>query len=261
VTAVEGERVNGERVFTGSIPVLADPRQAGDASGAEPAPLFLVSDSQLLFWGDGEGRFVDRIAACTRPGAPRAAYLGASNGDQPDFYSIFLAAMEGIGPAECRMIPADPCASELAYLEAADVVLLAGGSVERGWRAFEASGVREVVERRYHAGAVLIGVSAGAVQLGTAGWPEGDADAAFPTWGLAPFVVDAHAEDDDWAALRAVVRARGDGVRGIGIPRGGGLVYHPDHSLEAVRHPAYEISMANGELVTAMILPPARAER
>lgn len=248
--------MNGERVFTGSIPVVTDPRQAEEEPRSEPAPLFLVSDSQLLFWGDEDGRFIDRIAACTGPGAPRAAYLGASNGDEPDYYSIFLAAMDAIGPAECRMIPADPCAAEMAYLEAADVVLLAGGDVERGWRAFEESGVREAVVRRYHAGAVLIGVSAGAVQLGTVGWREGDPDAAFPTWGLAPFVVDAHAEDDDWAALGAVVRAHGGGARGIGIPSGGGVVYHPDYSLEAVRHAAYEISLVGDELVTAMILPP-----
>lgn len=240
--------------------MVADPRQAEEEPRSEPAPLFLVSDSQLLFWGDEDGRFIDRVAACTGPGAPRAVYLGASNGDQPEFYSIFLAAMEAIGPAECRMIPADPCAEEMAYLEAADVILLAGGDVELGWRAFEESGVREAVERRYYAGAVLIGVSAGAVQLGAAGWPEGDTDATFPTWALAPFVVDAHAEDDDWAALRAVVRARGNGAQGIGIPIGGGLVYHPDHSLEAVRHTAYEISMVDGELVTAMILPPTRGE-
>ena len=235
----------------------ADPRQAGDAR-PQPSPLFLLADSQLLFWADQDGPFIDRIVACTGPGAPRAAYLGASNGDHPDFYSLFLAAIEGIGPAECRMIPAEPSDQERAYLEAADVVLLAGGDVQRGWRAFEASGVRAAVERRYHAGAVLIGVSAGAVQLGTAGWPEADVEAAFPTWGLAPFVVDAHAEDDDWAALRAVVRARGEGARGIGAPRGGGVIYHPDRTVEAVRYPACELSVVEGALVSAVILPPGR---
>lgn len=248
--------MNGDRIYTGSIPVLADPRPVNGPPRSEPAPLFLLADSHLLFWADDDGHFIDRIAAYTGPGAPRAAYLGASNGDNGDFYSLFLAAMEGIGPAECRMIPAEPLDDDRAFLEAADVVLLAGGDVELGWRAFEASGVRQAVERRYHAGAVLIGVSAGAVQLGTAGWPEGDPAAAFPTWGLAPFVVDAHAESDDWAALRAVVRARGDGARGIGIPRGAGLVYHPDHTVEAVRHAAAELSVSGGELVHAMILPP-----
>lgn len=250
-----------ERIFTGRIPVLGDPRQgAGEAEG-EPCPLFLISDSQLLFWGDQDGHFIDRIAAYTGPGAPRAAYLGASNGDNPDFYSIFLAAVEGIGPAECRMIPAAPSDEERAFVRAADVILLAGGDVALGWRAFEASGMRELVAQRYREGAVLVGVSAGAVQLGTAGWPEGEPDAAFATWGLAPFVVDAHAEDDEWAQLRAVVQARGDGARGIGIPRGGGLVYHADGTLEAVRHPLAELTMRGEELVSAAIFPPAEEER
>ena len=250
-----------ERIYTGRIPVLADPRQAREEGASAPAPLFLLADSQLLFWANEDGAFIDRIAACTGPGAPRAAYLGASNGDIPEFYSIFLAAVEALGPAECRMIPAEPSDEERAFLEAADVVLLAGGDVERGWRAFSESGLGEAVERRYHEGAVLVGVSAGAVQLGTAGWPEGDADAAFPTWGFAPFVVDAHAEDEDWATLRSVVRARGSGARGIGIPRGGGVILHPDHTLEAVRHAAYEVSMVADELVNAVILPPEGAER
>jgi hypothetical protein len=249
-----------ERVFTGPIPVLADPRQAADEPRGNPAPLFLLADSQLLFWSEGEGHFVDRIAAHTGPGAPRAAYLGASNGDQPEFYSLFLAAMEGIGPAESRMIPGTPSDEERAFLESADVILLAGGDVDLGWRAFEASGIRGIVERRYWDGAVLIGVSAGSVQLGAAGWPAGDPDNPFATWGFAPFVVDAHAEEDDWADLRTVVRARGEGARGLGIPAGGGLVYHADGTLEAVRHTLAEFTLREGELANAVIFPPAGGE-
>lgn len=251
--------MSGDRIFTGAIPVVADPRQSEERAST-PAPLFLLADSQLLFWADGDEPFIDRVAACTGPAAPRAAYLGASNGDNPDFYSIFLAAIESIGPAECRLVPAEPSAAELAFLQSADVILLAGGDVEAGWRAFTASGVREVVEQRYHAGAVLIGVSAGAVQLGNAGWVEGDPESAFPTWGLVPFVVDAHAEDEDWAALKAVIRARGPGARGIGIPRGGGVILHPDYTLQAVRRAAFEVSVAGDELVQAVILPPEGVE-
>jgi cyanophycinase-like exopeptidase len=253
--------VSQDRVFTGRIPVVADPRQVGNEARSEPAPLFLLADSQLLFWADDDGHFIDRIAAYTGPGAPRAAYLGASNGDIPDFYGIFVAAIEGIGPAECRMIPTEPSDEERAFVEAADVILLAGGDVERGWRAFEASGMRDLVERRYWEGAVLVGVSAGAVQLGSAGWPEGDPGAAFGTWGLAPFVVGAHAEDDDWAELRDVVRARGEGARGIGIPRAAGLVYHADGTLEAVRHTVAEFTVRDGEMASAVIFPPAEAEQ
>lgn len=251
--------MTGERVFTGPIPLLADPRQAEDEERGAPAPLFLLADSQLLFFRDDTGAFMDRVAAHTGPGAPRAAYLGASNGDDPDFYAIFLAAVEAIGPAECRMIPAEPSDEDRAFVEAADVIVLAGGEVDRGWRAFEASGMREIVEQRYRDGAVLVGVSAGSVQLGTAGWPADDPDAVFGTWGLAPFVVDAHAEADDWAQLRAVVHGRGEGARGIGIPSGGGLVYHADGTLEAVRRTLTEFSLRDGEMTSAVIFPPEEA--
>ena len=251
--------MTAERVYTGPISVRGD----GDDAGGAPAraPLFLLADSQLLFWADEDGQFIDRIAAWTGPGAPRAAYLGASNGDNPEFFSIFAAAMEGIGPAECRMIPADPSDEERAFTAAADVILLAGGDVQRGWNAFTRNGMRELVERRYREGAVLIGVSAGAVQLGTAGWPEGEPRAAFDTWGLAPFVVHAHAEATGWSELEAVVRGRGEGARGIGIPLGAGLVYHADATVEAVRRPLHEVTVRGGELSRALILPPARAER
>ena len=246
-----------ERIFTGPIAVRGDPRQAVDARRGGPAPLFLLADSQLLFRTGNDAALMDRVAACTGPGAPRAAYLGASNGDDPDFYSVFLAAMEALGPAECRMIPAVPSDDALAFLAAADVIVLAGGEVQLGWRAFQASGIGEIVERRRGEGAVLIGVSAGAVQMGAAGWTEDAPESAFPTWGMVPFVVDAHAEDSDWADLRAVLHARGEGARGIGIPRGGALVFEPDGTVEAVRHPLTELRVEGGELVRAAILPPA----
>lgn len=249
--------MTAERVYTGAVPVVRG--EPGDG-GARP-PVFLLADSQLLFWADEDGHFIDRIAAWTGPGAPRAAYLGASNGDDPEFYSLFAAAMEGIGPAECRMIPSAPTDEERAFAARADLVLLAGGDVRRGWNAFTANGMREMVERRHREGAVLIGVSAGAVQLGTMGWAEGEPGAAFETWGLVPFVVDAHAEASGWRELDAVVRARGEGARGIGIPLGAGLVYHADGTLEAVRRPLYEVAVRGGELARAVILPPARAER
>ena len=246
------------RIYTGPLPVLGDPRQASREAG--PAPLFLLADSQPLFRGDDGATLIDRIVAHTGPGAPRAAYVGASNDDNPDYYSIFLAAMDRLGPAECRMIPAGATAEEMAFLARADVVLLAGGDVARGWAAFARNGMRELVARRYAEGAVLVGVSAGAVQLGMAGWAEGRPDAVFPTWGLAPFVVGAHEEEREWAELRAAVRARGDGARGLGIPRAGALVVHPDGTLEAVRHPAFEVRMEDGAEVRALLVPPAPAE-
>ena len=242
-----------ERIYTGPVPVVGDPH-AGE--GAAPGAIFLLADSQPLFAPPLARRLATRMEAALGLHPPRAAYLGASNGDDPDFYGLFLAAVEPLGPAECRMVTAALPDDERAFLEAAELILLAGGDVERGWRAFEANGTREIVERRHREGAVVIGVSAGAVQLGTAGWPEGAPDRLFPTWGFAPFVVGAHEEDAGWAGLHAVVSARGEGARGVGLPRGAAAVLHPDGSLEALGPPLHEVRVEGDSLASALILPP-----
>ena len=83
--------------------------------------------------------------------APRAAYLGASNGDLPEFYDLFLGAMAEIGirSGDCLHIPSRPGPKELDFLADADLVLLAGGDVQRGWREFETSGLKDKIVERY----------------------------------------------------------------------------------------------------------------
>ena len=243
------------RIHIGHVPVVGDEPAESQTS---TRPLFLLADSQLLFWDDAGGRFVQRLAQLAGGGAFRAAYLGASNGDLPEYFQLFQAAMAGTG-AECRMIPAVPSGDDMAFLRSAGLVLLAGGDVQRGWAAFERTGVREAVAQRHQEGAVLVGVSAGAVQLGMAGWPEGSTAQLFATWGLVPFLVGAHAEEDDWAELRAAVLAHDGLAAGFGVPRGGGMAYHPDGAVEPIRHPLVEVRAADGRVTTAMVLPPSAA--
>jgi cyanophycinase-like exopeptidase len=189
------------------------------------------------------------------PERPAAAYLGASNGDDPAFYSIFEAAMDGAGIADRRRIVADFPPGDREFLERADLVLLAGGDPLRGWRAFAARGIDEAVARRFDAGALLIGVSAGAVQLGWGAREETAVDGAAPgggasagvvvaTFRLVPYFVGAHEEAEDWRGLERTVVASGAGVPGLGVPAGGAVVVHPDGALEPVGRPAVEIRPA-----------------
>ena len=122
--------------------------------------------------------------------SPVAAYLGASNGDAPEYYSIFEAAMTGVGVHNCRMIPRSFTAEDQSFLNEADIILLAGGDVERGWNVFVESGMKEFIIRRFYEGAVLMGVSAGAAQLGLYGLVEGETPTAglLGTFGIAPFI-------------------------------------------------------------------------
>jgi peptidase E len=222
-----------------------------------PQPIYLFADSQLLFWREGNTLFLDSIRRLVMRDSPRAAYIGASNGDAPEFYSIFEAAMNGAGVHNCRMILRSFSAEDQSFLKEADIILLAGGDVERGWKVFVETGMREFVSRRYSEGAVLMGISAGAVQLGLSGAIESATlSANLPdTFELVPFVIDAHDEGRQWGRLQRTIRLLDGSAKGLGIPTGGGGIYHPDGRVEAIRRPLYEFSIEGGRIKDALLLP------
>lgn len=220
-------------------------------------PIFLLADSQLLFWREEHGEpFLARARWLLEEEDPgktfKAAYLGASNGDAPEFYDLFVAAMSEIGISDCRMIPSSPQPEDRSFLHQADLVLLAGGDVERGWDVFEQTGLRDAVTQRYYGGSLLIGVSAGAVQLGLKGWNADEK--IFDTFRIVPFVIDVH-DEPNWTRLSQIVPRAGEHARGFGIPSGGGALYHPDHSVEPVRHPLVEMSRTEEGVQQSLLLP------
>jgi peptidase E len=190
-------------------------------------PIVLLADSQLLF-------LLPKILR-----GPKAAYIGASNGDNPDFYEIFVVAMERAGIFDCRMISSTVSEADLAFIDDADLILLAGGDVELGWRTFLGNGLNNHIVRRYSEGATLIGISAGAVQLGLYGLAaEGS---LFETFKLVPFIIGAHEESDNWKTTRDLLHLSPTNTRAIGLPTGGGALYYPDQTLEPLRHPLVQI--------------------
>ena len=220
-------------------------------------PIYLFADSQLLFWSNKGTPFLDSIRELIIPAAPKAAYIGASNGDDPQFYSIFEAAMENIGIRDCRMILSSFTSIDELFMNEADIILLAGGDVERGWRVFNQSGLTEQVIKRYYEGAILIGISAGAVQLGLFGLVEEESslNKLIDTFKLVPFIIGAHEEEQEWKSLREAIELLDGSEKGIGISRGGGLIYYPDQSIEAIRYPLNEFSMREGQISSSLLLP------
>lgn len=219
-------------------------------------PIFLLADSQLLFHRDEGVSFLERVRQAIEeeePGKPiRAAYIGASNGDAPEFYDLFKAAMAEIGVTATRMIPSELSEDDLEALGQAELILLAGGDTRRGWEVFQGNGLQQKIVERYYGGALLMGVSAGAVQLGLKGV---DDKGLFDTFRLVPFVIDAH-DEPNWTRLTQAIPRAGEHARGFGIPTGGGAVYHPDYSMEPVRHPVVEVSMTEeGQVRQALLFP------
>ena len=219
-------------------------------------PICLFADSQLLFWSNKGALFLDAIRKLIVPTTPKAAYIGASNGDDPQFYSIFESAMEKIGIRDCRMIRSSFTSVDEVFMNEADIILLAGGDVERGWRVFNQTGLTELIVKRYYEGAVLIGISAGAVQLGLFGLAqEGSLNKLIDMFKLVPFIIGAHEERQGWKSLIEAIELLDGSAKGIGIPTGGGLIYYPDQSIEAIRYPLNEVSMREGLIRSSLLLP------
>jgi len=224
-------------------------------------PIYLLADSRPLFWRKDGLLFLKLISRSVEIEPVRAAYLGASNGDNVDYYSLFEASMQGIGVYNCRMIRSSFPVEDASFIDEADIILLAGGDVGRGCDAFRKSGLDKVIVRRYDEGAILIGISAGAVQLGLSSMNKDALSGGelFETLKLVPFMVGVHDEAREWAQLKAALSLADGDVRGIGIPHGAGVVYHADRGVEPLRHPIYKFSKKSGQLTQCLLFPQTSA--
>jgi peptidase E len=221
------------------------------------SPVYLFSDSQLLFRKLDDVCFLNSITEGLEKDSLKAAYIGASNGDLPEFYDLFVAAMENIGIRNCRMIRSAFPKDDQNFLEKADIVLLSGGDVEQGWDVFVKTGIREAIVRKHEEGAILIGISAGAIQLGLCGSREEEIqeERVFDAFQFVPYIIGVHEEKSDWKNLRKTVLFKGEYTKGIGIPTGGGMVYHEDKTVEPIRSPLYEFSIKDNQITQNLLMP------
>lgn len=212
----------------------------------------------MLFW-----RRDDRLLLETAlDESPReeplgAAYIGASNGDRPEFYEIFEAAMDAVRITHRRMIGSSFGPDDRAFLERARLIVLAGGDVRLGWNTFEKTGMKDVILDRHAKGAVLVGISAGAVQLGRYGVvesPDTDGTELLDMFDLIPLVIDAHDERAEWGRLSRAIQTLKGTTTGLGIPSGGGVIAQPDGTVEPLRRPVHEFRF-QGAGVTRSVLP------
>ena len=220
-------------------------------------PLYLLADSQLLFWKRQDRLLLEAaLDGLARDTPLSAAYIGASNGDRPEFYGIFEAAVDAIGITDRRMIDSSFGPDDRAFLERAQLIVLAGGDVRLGWNTFEKTGMKDAILDRYTQGAVLVGISAGAVQLGRYGIVGSTGilrDRAARCVQARP---RGHRHARRASRVGAAVAhdsfAGGSGHR-AGIPAGGGVIVHADTTIEPLRRPAHEFRF-EGTRVTHSLL-------
>lgn len=220
-------------------------------------PLYLLADSQLLFWKRQDRLLLEAaLDGLVRNRPPSAAYIGASNGDRPEFYEIFEAAMDAVGITDRRMIDSSFGPDDRIFLARADLIVLAGGDVRLGWNTFEKTGMKDVILDRHARGAIVVGVSAGAIQLGRYGiveTPQSPAAELLDVFQLVPMVVDTHDERAEWARLTETIQFLQGAATGLGIPTGGGVIVHPDATVEPLRRSAHEFRF-DGTRVTHSLL-------
>jgi cyanophycinase-like exopeptidase len=128
--------------------------------------------------------------------------------------------------------------------------------VRLGWNIFEKTGMKDVILGRYAQGAVLMGISAGAVQLGRYGiveTPGSPATELLGVFNFVPAVIDTHDERAEWARLSRTIQSLKGAAIGLGIPSGGGVIVHPDATIEPLRRPAHEFRCEGGHVTHSLV--------
>ena len=214
-------------------------------------PLILLADSQLLFLKEQQQPYIRRLTQLFDANKPlKAAYIGASNNDQSEFFDMFEQAMNSINIHQCMHIDSTLCATKLEFLASAQIILLAGGDTWLGWQTIKK--IAPLIHGARNNGAVLIGTSAGAVQLGLLGFrdkPYLNNTDLFSTLGYIPAIFSPHEERQQWRILRQMVQQTAGTLPAIGIPSGAGVIVTPDNHIQAIRKPAVSFTIKGDKLI------------
>lgn len=224
------------------------------------SPIYLFADSQLLFWKTNGELFLKSLLVHISSPTPIAAYIGASNGDQKAYYEIFELAMNGIGINQCGMVSSDYGHDDKKLLETADIIVLAGGDTRRGCQIFKQTGMNTLIHERHKKGVIIIGISAGAMQLGASAVQKNEVASysKLSTLKLVPLIIDTHDEKNNWSRLKSTIELHDTIKTGFGIPLGTGLIYYPDSTLEILRDNVVECVKTDQAFTTNLISPPEK---
>lgn len=222
-------------------------------------PLYLLADSQLLFSDPKHSRFFESIRESLQVDCvtvTKAAYIGASNGDNPDYFALFTAAMDKINIHQSRMISSSFTNEDKEFLLEADLILLAGGDFFLGWEIIKNKGIGEVIVDKYYSGTVIVGVSAGAMHVGMGGF-EQSSKTVVDTLKLVPYYVATNGDATQWEELKNIIVQKESYAKGFGVAAGGGMIFHADATVEPLENPLIEIERSSkSNIITTNILLP-----
>jgi peptidase E len=209
----------------------------------KPLPIYLLAGGRATKRGT-YAALLRRIFALTGAARPKVAYVGAATDDDAQFLGWMNSFFTAGGACDFELAPFAGRRRSLAaarrVLEAADLVFVGGGDVEAGMRWLARPAAAALLEKRWRAGAPLVGVSAGAIMLASqwVRWRDPDDDstaAVFDCLGLAKTLCDTHGEADGWPELRALLRLKGRGAVGYGIRTDAAIAVSPAGKVEVLQ--------------------------
>ena len=166
---------------------------------------------------------------------PLVAWVGAANDDSLPWFERAAGVLHKRYGADVQRVLTSVADDTQRLVDEAPVIYLPGGDVSLLSQRLRALGLDERIRRRHAEGALVVGVSAGAIGL-TRWWIEfpedGRAPFRFPCIGALELAVDCHDEESDWEELRALLAAWAHDepdavVEAYGIPAGGALEIAP----------------------------------
>ncbi len=166
---------------------------------------------------------------------PLVAWVGAANDDSLPWFDRAASVLRKRYGADMQMVHTAVADETHRLVDEAPLIYLPGGDVSLLSERLRALGLDERIRRRHAAGALVVGVSAGAIGL-TRFWVEFPEDGRppyrIPCVGALDVAVDCHDEESDWEELRTLLDAwqreePGATVEAYGIPLGGALEVSP----------------------------------
>jgi hypothetical protein len=186
------------------------------------------------------------------------AWVGAANDDSLPWFDRAASVLRARYGADVRMVRTTVDGDDsLRLVDEAPVIYLPGGDVSRLSERVRALGLDEKIRRRHAAGALVVGVSAGAIGL-TRWWVEFPDDGRppyrIPCVGAVDVAVDCHDEESDWEELRALLVAweqqePGAVVDAYGIPLGGAIEIAPSGTVTHLGRAPKRLRLDGGRIV------------
>jgi len=159
-----------------------------------PGNLLLLADSRPFFVRP-QIRLLTDFFSSGRDKNPQVLYIGAANGNQPEFADQAKFLMQRF-LRQYRFVHLQTNNSSLSreLFDDNGFLILAGGDPENGWQFLSDSGIGTLIQNHFQNGLSVMGLSAGAMLCGS-----GPVNGSYLQ--LVPWLIGAHEESEQWRKL------------------------------------------------------------